>query len=53
MFCCVGFNLNKFGLVSFWTRGFVNAIPGIILEIILIPILVIVIEKMNKKEIIN
>lgn len=53
MFCCVGFNLNKFGLASFWTSGFVNAIPGIILQMILIPIIVIVIEKMNKKEIIN
>ena len=37
MICCLGFDFNKFGIVSFFTSGFVNAFPGIVLQIILIP----------------
>ena len=28
MISCMGFDINKFGLLSFWTGGFVNAFPG-------------------------
>ena len=34
-----------FGLAAFWTRGFVNAAPGIIVQILLIPPLVIALKK--------
>lgn len=36
---------NVFGLTVFWTDGFINALPGIIIQITLIPIIVIVMEK--------
>lgn len=45
MFCIMGFNLNEFGLSAFWAGAVVNAIPGIILQIILIPIVIILLEK--------
>lgn len=45
MFCIMGFNLSKFGLAAFWTSAVVNAIPGIIVQIILIPIVVMILEK--------
>ena len=45
MFCIMGFDFSKFGLTAFWIRAFVNAIPGIILQIILIPIVVMLLEK--------
>lgn len=51
MFSCLGFNFNNFGLASFWTSAVVNAFPGIILQIILIPILVISIKKINEEQI--
>lgn len=47
MFCCLGF--SKFGLASFWTSGFVNAFPGIILQIVLIPVIIIALQKVNKE----
>lgn len=45
MFCIMGFDVTKFGLAAFWTGAIVNAIPGIIVQIILIPMVVIVLEK--------
>ena len=45
MFCIMGFDMTKFGLAAFWTSAVVNAIPGIIVQIILIPIVVMVLEK--------
>ena len=49
MFCCMGFNFNKFGLASFWAGGFANAFPGIIIQIILIPMIVMILQKFNKQ----
>lgn len=37
--------VGKFGMVIFFTEGFVNAIPGIILQLIVIPPLVSLIKK--------
>ncbi len=51
MFSCLGFNFNNFGLASFWTSAFVNAFPGIIVQIILIPILIISLQKLSKEQI--
>lgn len=39
-----GFDFTKFGWTAFWSGAVLNAIPGIIVQIILIPILVIVIR---------
>ena len=51
MISCMGFDINKFGLLSFWTGGFVNAFPGIIVQIILIPIIIMGYQKLTKEEI--
>lgn len=42
-----GFDFSKFGWSAFWAGAVVNAIPGIIVQIILIPVIVMVLEKMN------
>lgn len=44
-FCCIGLDPSKFGLSAFWAGAVVNAIPGIIIQIILIPVVVILLEK--------
>lgn len=51
-FICLGFNTEKFGLAFFWTEAFVLALPGIILQMIMIPLVIILIEsrKALKKE---
>lgn len=49
MFCCMGFNASKFGLSAFLTGAVLNAVPGIIVQIVLIPVLVITIGKIVKK----
>lgn len=51
MFCCMGFDFTKFGFSAFFAGAVINAIPGIVLQIILIPVLVITLEKtVNKPE---
>ena len=51
MFCCMGFDASKFGLSAFLSGAILNAVPGIILQIVLIPVLVITLEKLvNKQE---
>ena len=49
MFCCMGFDASKFGIAAFLGGAFLNAMPGIILQVILIPILVITLEKAVQK----
>ena len=49
MFCCMGFDASKFGLSAFLTGAVLNAVPGIIVQIVLIPVLVITIGKIVKK----
>ena len=46
--CCVGFDVSRFNLAAFWTGAVANAIPGIAIQLVLIPVLVIVLEKANK-----
>lgn len=48
MAICTGTTGNSFGLSAFWAGAITNAIPGIIVQIILIPILVMVLEKAKK-----
>ena len=49
MFACMGLDASKFGLTAFVAGAFANAIPGIVLQIVLIPILVILLDKNNEK----
>lgn len=44
-FLCVGLDPEKFNLSLFWAGAVVESIPGIILQIVLIPVLVIALEK--------
>ena len=44
-FLCTGLDPSKFGFAAFWAGAFTQAIPGIILHIILIPLLVMALEK--------
>ena len=43
-FLCTGLDPSKFGFAAFWAGAFTQAIPGIILHIILIPLLVMALE---------
>ena len=49
MFACMGLDASKFGLTAFVAGAFTNAIPGIVLQIILIPVLVILLDKNGDK----
>ena len=42
---CAGLDVTKFGLAAFWSGAIATAIPGIIVQILLIPILVLALEK--------
>ena len=44
MFICMGVSGGSFTLAAFVAGAFTNAIPGIIVQIVLIPILVMVLE---------
>ena len=46
-FVCTGLDASAFGLSAFWAGAITTAIPGIIVQIILIPVLVIALEKHN------
>lgn len=48
--CCVGFDVSKFSLSAFWAGAVVNAIPGIIIQLVFIPVLVMVLEKYGKRK---
>ena len=49
MFACMGFDASKFGMAAFVAGAVTTAIPGIIVQIVLIPLLVIVLEKTVQK----
>ncbi len=44
-FCCMGLDATKFGFSAFYAGAVVNALPGIIIQIIIIPIVVMLFEK--------
>jgi len=44
-FILMGLEIEKFGFSVFLTSAVINAVPGIILQLILIPVLVIIINK--------
>ncbi len=43
--CLMGFNFEKFTFAVFFSGAVINAIPGIILQILLIPIIIVILEK--------
>lgn len=48
MFCILGFDVTKFGFAAFWTGAVANSLPAIIIQIILIPIIIILLEKAQR-----
>ena len=42
---CAGLDVSAFGLSAFWSGAITTAIPGIIVQIILIPVLVMTLKK--------
>ena len=50
MFACMGFDVAAFGLNAFLAGAVLNAVPGIVLQLVLIPLVVIALEKMVSKE---
>lgn len=51
MFGCLGLDASKFGFSAFLTSSVLNSIPGIIVQLVLIPILVITLHKFADKQI--
>ena len=49
MFLCLGLNGGQFTMAAFLAGVVVNAVPGIIAQIVLIPILVMLAEDRNAK----
>ena len=49
MFACMGFDAGVFGWAAFISGAITTAIPGILLQIILIPIIVITLERVIKE----
>lgn len=50
MFVCMGLDTASFGFAAFISGAVTNAIPGIIVQIVLIPIIVMALEKYSRKE---
>lgn len=51
-FFCMGLDATKFGFSAFWAGAVVNALPGIVLQIVIIPVVVMLLEKtkiLNKR----
>ena len=46
MLCCMGLDTTKFGMAAFVGGAVTGAIPGIILQLVVVPIVVITLEKM-------
>ena len=46
-FVCSGLDASAFGFGAFWAGAITTAIPGIIVQIVLIPLLVMALEKHN------
>ena len=44
-FLCAGLDISTFGLSAFWTGAVAMSVPGILLQLLIVPALVIVSEK--------
>lgn len=49
-FFCTGLDASAFGIAAFWSGAVANAVPGIILQIVLVPLLVVMINKSNPSQ---
>ena len=49
MFGCMGFDMSQFGFSAFLAGAVLNAIPGIVLQVVLVPIIVITLERFVNK----
>lgn len=49
MLCCVGFDFSRFDFPAFRTAVVINAVPGMIIQLLLIPVLVSAAEKYKTK----
>ena len=45
MFCCMGFDASEFGMSAFLAGAVFNAVPGMTVQVLLIPVLVFALEK--------
>lgn len=50
MFACMGLDASRFGFSAFLSAAVLNAVPGIVLQVVLIPVIVITLEKLVNKE---
>lgn len=50
MLLCMGLDVSRFGFSAFIFGALINAIPGIVIQLILIPILVITLERFTDRE---
>lgn len=50
MFVCLGINGGSFGFSAFLAGAITNAIPGIVLQIVLIPVIVMVLEHVKRSK---
>jgi len=50
-FLCAGLDVSVFGLSAFWAGAVTTAVPGMIVQILLIPVLVIVLESRRTAEV--
>ena len=48
-FLCAGLDVSAFGLSAFWAGAVTSAVPGILVQLILIPVLVMALEKRGAK----
>ena len=44
MYVCMGISGSVFTLAAFWAGAFINAIPGIVVQIVLIPVLMMILD---------
>lgn len=47
-FGCMGFDIQKFGWTAFISGAVINAVPGIVIQLLLIPALVITLDKSGR-----
>lgn len=51
MFVCLGISGGSFGFSAFLAGAFTNAIPGIIVQIVLVPVVVMVLEHIKRSKV--
>ena len=49
MYACMGFDMSQFGFNAFLAGAVLNAVPGIVLQVVLVPIIVITLERFVNK----